>query len=290
MIIDVHSHVWKDADFCEPWVGDFSRVTRDSSANHNVGLHDYLAGTEGADVSVVFGLQARAAGVFITNDAVVDFVNELGRVRPTIGFMAVDPVDGEAAVEEVERCARDLGLQGLKLGLTYANISPLDPRTMRIFERANALRLPVVIHQSSVFSSAGNLVTASPLLLDEVASTFPDLPIIVAHLGDPWVEETITVMRRHRNMYADISCLYRRPSVAVRGLAAAKDYGVFDKLLFGTDYPVTTVSMTLSEIPRLAAKSRDLFGSPISEKDLEDLFHRPSLELLGLEMPELRHD
>lgn len=287
MIIDVHSHYWSDRHFCEPWLGDFARVTRDSNATHHVGLEDYLTGTAGADVSIVFGLQARAAGAFVPNDDVAEFARRLGSVRPTIAFMSVDPNDGEAAVQEVERCAQDLGMKGLKLGLTYANLSPLDPRSMRVFERANAFHLPVVIHQSSVFSSAGTLVTASPILLDQVATTFPELPIIIAHVGDPWVEETITVMRRHRNMFADISCLYRRPSIALRALAAAKDYGVFEKLLFGTDYPVTTVPTTLVEIEAIAARARDFFCPALTHTDVEALFQRPSLELLGLDMPSL---
>ena len=51
---------------------------------------------------------------------------------------------------------------------------------------------------------------AHPLLMDEVAMRYPDLKIIMAHLGHPWTVDTAVVVRKHPNVYADISGLFYR--------------------------------------------------------------------------------
>jgi hypothetical protein len=43
------------------------------------------------------------------------------------------------------------------------------------------------------------------ILLDDIAIQFPQLKMIVAHLGHPWIGETLVLIRKHPNLYSDIS-------------------------------------------------------------------------------------
>ena len=78
---------------------------------------------------------------------------------------------------------------------------------LRVFRTAERLGLPVMIHQGAIFANAGRLADSLPLLLDDVAIAFPDLRMVVAHIGHPWIYETVVVMRWHANIYADTSAI-----------------------------------------------------------------------------------
>jgi predicted TIM-barrel fold metal-dependent hydrolase len=50
-----------------------------------------------------------------------------------------------------------------------------------------------------------------PRLIDDVAIRFPDVKIVMAHLGHPWDGECIVTIRKHPNVYADCYALHYRP-------------------------------------------------------------------------------
>src|ERR1700733_2751201 len=87
--------------------------------------------------------------------------------------------------------------------------------------------------------------------LDQVAIRFPECKLILAHLGHPYEGECVAVIRKHPNVYADISALYYRPFQLYHSLMLVQEYGVWDKLLFGTDYPFTTVDASLDGVRAL---------------------------------------
>ena len=43
---------------------------------------------------------------------------------------------------------------------------------------------------------------AGTILIDEVALAFPELKIVMTHLGDPWISETVSMLIKHPNVYA----------------------------------------------------------------------------------------
>ena len=121
-----------------------------------------------------------------------------------------------------------------------------------------------------------------PRHLDPVAARFPDVKIIMAHLGHPYEGECIVTARKHPNVFVDISALHYRPWQLYQSLMLVQEYGVWDKLLFGTDYPFTTVDATLDGLRGL---NRMLEGTALPRLDarqIEALIHRDSLQLLGI--------
>ncbi len=139
----------------------------------------------------------------------------------------------------------DLGLVGCKLGPIYQNVDPLGPEFLRVCEALERLELPMLIHQGTTFARAGSLLQARPILLDEIALRYPKLKIVIAHIGHPWFDEAIAVVRRHPHVYADISGLVTRRWLLYQALVSAIEYRVEHKLLFGSDYPFFSARQTI---------------------------------------------
>jgi predicted TIM-barrel fold metal-dependent hydrolase len=284
LITDVHTHFWTPDHQGSPWTDGLGRVSTKLAAEEIdlVTVESYRQHVAPAERTIVFGLQAQASGIMVPNDAVAAFVREVG--GQTVGFMSVDPTRHDA-VDEMERCHADLGLVGIKLGPIYQGTSPLHPLTMRVFKTAERLELPVMIHQGAIFANAGRLPDANPLLLDDVATTFPDLRIVIAHMGHPWIYETAVVMRRHPNVFADTSAIASRPTILANALSAAKEYGVLAKVLFGSDSPMVASASASAALERTVARMQQIAHTPITDEELYEVLHRPSFDLLGIPAP-----
>ena len=109
----------------------------------------------------------------------------------------------------------------------------------------------MLIHQGTTFCENVSLELANPVLLQPLALQFPRLRMVIAHLGHPWIAETLVLIRKHRHLYSDISALYYRPWQFYNALVLAMEYGVLDRLLFGTDYPFTTPASTIEALRRV---------------------------------------
>ena len=159
-----------------------------------------------------------------------------------LGFGYVNPLLRRAE-KELRRQREELGLFGLKLYPCMDSYSPDDPNTFEVYEVAQALDIPVLFHQAGVPEAHDLLTHTDPTQIDVVAKNFPKMRIVLAHLGYPRVDETLYVLRKHKNVYADISWPYgniNHPSylwLLWRDLLTAMNLGVLQKLVFGTDYP-----------------------------------------------------
>lgn len=212
------------------------------------------------------------------NDAIAAYAQaHPGRV---IGFMSVDPML-PGALEEMAR-AYELGLRGLKLGPIYQGFHPLDGRAFAVYAKAAELGLPILIHQGTTFPRLAPLKVANPLLLEDVALAFPDLRIVIAHMGHPWMAETIVLIRKHPNLYADISALHYRPWQYYNGLILALEYGVQDKLLFGSDWPFATPAETAAGLRSINRFTEGTALPRVPDEVIEQIIGRDSLSLLGL--------
>ncbi len=199
-----------------------------------------------------------------------------------IGFCSVDPLDSDA-VEQLDDAIQNLKLKGLKMGPIYQNVAPYDPRFLAIMQRASDLRIPVLIHQGTTFCANVSLEISNPVQLQPLALQFPKLKVVIAHMGHPWINETLVLIRKNRNMFADISALYYRPWQFYNALVAAMEYGVLDRLLLGSDYPFTTPQSTMDAL-RLVNNITEGTRLPrIPDSQLEAMIHRNALELLEIE-------
>jgi hypothetical protein len=279
MIIDLHTHLCSLEHLSEAYINEASRVNIPREALIADPDRHY-EGTKGADRVVVLAFQAPFSGIVVPNDYVASYVKR--DPKRLVGFMSVDPND-PSSLEEIERAYYELGLRGLKLGPMYQNFHPGDKeKSYPIYEKAKNLGLPILFHMGTTYTRCSRLAFTRPILLEDVAIDFPELKMVVAHLGHPFEAETIVLIRKQPNVYADVSALFRRPWQLYNSLRLAYEYGVFGKLLFGTDFPFSTVEETvkgLFEVCRLARRAR---LPEIPEELVFEVVQRDSFALLGI--------
>ena len=118
--------------------------------------------------------------------------------------------------------------------------------------------------------------------LDAVAIRFPNVKIIMAHLGHPFENEAVVVVRKHPNVYTDVSALHYRPWQLYNSLMLVQEYGVWDKVLFGTDYPFTSVDASIDGLRALNGMVEGTNMPRLVPDEIEAMIYRDSLSLLGL--------
>ena len=106
--------------------------------------------------------------------------------------------------------------------------------------------------------------------------------MILAHLSHPYEGECIAVIRKHSNVFADISALHYRPFQLYQSLMLVQEYGVWGKVLFGTDYPFTTVKSTIDGLHSLNNMLQGTMLPRLDTQQIETMIYRDSLRLLGL--------
>ena len=115
-----------------------------------------------------------------------------------------------------------------------------------------------------------------------MAQLFPDLKIILAHLGNPWIAETIVVLRKHRHVFADVSGVAKQPWWHYNAFVLLQENGVLDKVLFGSDFPWATPENTVDALRKINDPAGGSAMPRILEEAIEALVHRDTLSLLGL--------
>jgi uncharacterized protein len=281
MIVDVHTHVWeRPAHLSDAFIADAKAAAGAAYKDIAVDLDEHWRAMEPVDRAIVLGFRARHVGVLVPNEYVAEYVGR--HPEKLIGFCSVDPHDADA-VEQLDHAVKRLGLRGLKVGPIYQNVHPQDERFLALMARAEALGVPVLIHQGTTFCSNVSLELANPILLQPIALKFPTLRMLIAHMGHPWIAETLVLIRKHPHFYTDISALYYRPWQFYNALVMAMEYGVLDKLLFGTDYPFTTPASTIEALKKVNDMAAGTNMPRIPEAKIEEMIHRNSLPLLGLD-------
>ncbi|CAG7605249.1 amidohydrolase family protein [Leucobacter soli] len=277
-ITDWHSHIWLPGqlgpEFGKQLDEHYAHVPSESGSPEH---HRRMMAESGVEQAVVIGLTSDHLGMDIPNEFVGDYVaSDPGRL---VGFSSVDPNRADAPAE-LRYALGEIGLRGVKLAPPYQDFHPHSEEAYRVYEVAAEHGAVILFHQGAVTHRRGVLEVAQPILLDRVARDFPELKIIVAHVGQPWFVEVVSMMRKHRNLYTDVSARCQRPAQLAKILEAVLDYDLQDRLLFGSDFPVFDPRAHASSFLSVAEESGDERLDGALVRDV--LFNRP-LSLLGLE-------
>jgi len=290
MVIDIHSHVPRssEADH-QPSPQDKAQARPDVAQTPRYTEEEFVQVMQVVDRAVVFNIAAARGATDIdrfmgsarqVNDETAAFVRKHG--ERFIGFLSVHPDDADC-LEEIERGVSDLGLRGIKLGPNYQHFHPLSEAAFKIYKQAQARGLPIMFHQGTSPVRYAELDYAHPRHIDPIAIAFPDLKIIMAHMGHPWQIDCIVTIRKHPHVYADVSALFYRPWSYYNSMRLATEWSVLPKLLFGSDFPAAG---TPTEAMAGLRKVNDLIVGtalpPVPPDAIEAIIHRNSLELLGL--------
>jgi predicted TIM-barrel fold metal-dependent hydrolase len=292
MIVDCHTHIWQSPDqLGQLDLGSSAKGVRkrvSSSIASGRGLFrsvpaadadHHWAESTAVDKSIVLGFKSRYLHAEIPNRYVAEYVSR--SPQKLIGFAGIDPTE-ESAVDEVRTVKEDLRLRGITVSPPNQDFHPSDSRAMDVYFEAENLGMPVLFHPSGQFTEQSKLEYGRPYLLDEVARSFPRLRIVVATLGQPWVDETICMLGKHPNVFADVSGLLSRPWQAYNALVSVYQHGVIDKLLFGSDFPYTSAIECIEALYSINQIAQGTNLPLVPREALRGIVERDALALLGI--------
>jgi predicted TIM-barrel fold metal-dependent hydrolase len=276
---NIHSHAWDQTLHLAPETVREAEIARGFPLDLTVKIDPFLEDNAPFEKVVVFGMKARRSGFWVPDDYIAAFVAQ--SPRKLLGFASCDPTQ-PGYLEELRRGIDELGLVGVKLGPMYAGFDPRDERCQPVYAFSQERGLPILFHTGTTFIRAAPLGFTRPWLFDDVAIAYPELRLVLAHVGHPFSEECLVVIRKHPHVYADISAIYYRPWQFYNTMIAAQEYKVTHKLLFGTDYPFAGGVDSIEGLRGVNHIVGDSGLPRVSEEVMEDILHRDSLALLGI--------
>jgi predicted TIM-barrel fold metal-dependent hydrolase len=193
----------------------------------------------GVDKGVILGQDLRSVerNEFRNYTLPNEFLKKIADRYPDrfVPFGAVDPRKDDA-IQKLKTLAVDYGFKGIKLHCDALGLYPNDRLLDPIYQKCVEYGLIVLHHTGTTGLGYCKIKFGHPQDLDDVAQDYPELKIICAHFGWPWMEECFAVATRNPNVYVDISgwlAKYFPPLLITYMNGLLKD-----KMLFGTDYPM----------------------------------------------------
>jgi len=206
---------------------------------------------------VVFTVDSPKEERKITNEEIAKLAHENSDVA--IPFASINPHRGEAGVREARRLIKDFGVKGFKFHPSVQDFNPNDRMAYPLYEAIAEAKLPALFHTGQTGVGAGTpggggirLKYSNPMLLDDVAADFPDMPIVLAHPSFPWQEEALSVATHKPQVYIDLSGW--SPKYFPPILVQYANTLLKDKILFGSDYPVMAPERWVAEFEKLPIK------------------------------------
>jgi uncharacterized protein len=227
-IIDIHTHAWPDS-VAEKAVTSLTHsgtltASYDGSIVGLLGAMD----VSGVDCSVVQPVATKPSQVAGIND----WVAGISSAR-IIGFGAMHP-DAEDPAAEIARMAT-LGIRGFKLHPEHQAFAPDEPRMAAIYDAAVAHDMTILFHAGH--DELHETLRGTPESFAAVLDAYPDLRVVLAHLGGYRVWNHVAEVLVGRDVYLDTAyTLGHLPDADFVEIVHA--HGA-EKVLFGSDGPWT---------------------------------------------------
>ncbi|MBI4482978.1 MAG: amidohydrolase [Acidobacteria bacterium] len=117
-----------------------------------------------------------------------------------VGLAGYNPFRIKDSLKEIEEAVKVHGFKGVYVHIYGFDIPLNDPKMYPLYAKCVELDIPVSLQVGHVLEAMPS-ENARPIYLDRVACDFPDLKIVGAHTGWPWVEELISVCYKWDNIY-----------------------------------------------------------------------------------------
>jgi predicted TIM-barrel fold metal-dependent hydrolase len=258
--IDVHTHAWKSA----LQVDDKPTEQQEAMGRYFRYQPQHQTVPEMAAMYrklkmafVVFTVDSPKEPKKISNEEIAELAHKHSDVA--IPFASINPHRGEEGVREARRLIMDYGVKGFKFHPTVQEFFPNDRLAYPLYEAIAEAKLPALFHTGQTGVGAGTrgggglrLKYSNPLVLDDVAADFPDMPIVLAHPSFPWQEEALSVATHKPQVYIDLSGW--SPKYFPPILVQYANTLLRDKILFGSDYPALSPEKWVEEFDKLPIK------------------------------------
>jgi len=149
-------------------------------------------------------------------------------------------------------------VKALKFYPGYEPFYPNDIRFKVVYEMAIEYDVPVMFHSGDTYAPTGRIKYSHPIHIDDLAVDYPDLKIVICHVGNPWIKDCMEVVYKNKNVYADISGLVlgdfssKFEKYMKKGIEEMITYAGNPKyLLYGTDWPISNMKSYLKFMKNL---------------------------------------
>jgi hypothetical protein len=200
----------------------------------------------------------------------------------------------EGAIDEVERCV-ELGAIALgELGQSYGGYYANDKRCYPLWEKCQELGVPVIIHPGFAQPTPARIKYADFSAIDDIAIDFPDLKLVLCHMGYPQYEICSFLVQKHTNVYTDVAWFASLAGLDRLALSKyhpqidyayyfhlvypliyhlSQTFGDTDKILFGTDWNSSSPRRFVEILEHINELTKKLKLPKIPDETIHNLLH-----------------
>lgn len=236
-------------EFSLPWKNSSPEMLRPMAGESDeTPLDELFADFDRCGISkaVIIGRE-----VFEKEGATPEHIAHLVKQYPerfVAGFAGMDPYRGMTGVRQTEKAIKDLGLKGVAFDTFEVQAFADDRVYYPFYTKISELGGAVVLTTGATPRQHNTMAYSTPVPIDQVASDFPELRVLIRHTGWPWVREAIAVAMRHKNVYLEFSLFYDFPGV--EDFVKAANVVVPDQVVYASAYPVDPLN-TLDKFKQL---------------------------------------
>jgi len=269
-IIDFHVHIglkehWHD------WVHSYQKTSQTEYYKRYEEMIDpgkfsiYLKRHQIKKAVILPEISPITTGI-VSNEYVVEFCQGYDIFLP---FCTINPFLVSNPGQEFKKYIK-MGAKGIKLYPSYNHFYPNENRIYPLYSLAQEHNLPVLIHTGSSVFKGSKIKYADPIYLDDIATDFPDLRLLMAHSGRGlWYEKAFFLSRLHPNLYLEISGL---PPKNLLNYFPDMEKNI-DKFVYGSDWPgIRTINCNIEAIKKL----------PLAKDSIKKILYGNAARILGL--------
>jgi len=150
-------------------------------------------------------------------DTTLEEVAQYVRTHPDrfVGLAGYNPFRIKESLREIEVAVREHGFKGVYVHIYGFDIPLHDPKMYPLYAKCVELDVPVSMQVGHVLEAMPS-EHARPIYLDRVACDFPDLKMVGAHTGWPWVDELLSVCYKWEHIWFGVDAWmpkYLKPEI-----------------------------------------------------------------------------
>ncbi len=269
-VIDFHVHIGRKEHWHE-WVHTFQRSAQTEYYDRYEEMiqperfADYLRSHSIEKAVILAEICPITTGV-VPNEYVFEFCQGIDLFLP---FCTINPLLARQPAREFKKYIK-MGAKGLKLYPSYNHFYPNEDKIYPLYGLAEEHKLPVLVHTGSSIFKGSKIKYADPIYLDDVATDFPELSLLMAHSGRGlWNEKAFFLSRLHPNLFLEISGL---PPRKLLNYFPDMEKNI-DKFVYGSDWPgIKTINSNIKAIKEL----------PLAEKSIRKILYANAARILRI--------
>lgn len=263
-VIDCHTHCFPD-DLAERAVGRLVssyKVTPsfDGTVNGLIAQMD----AAGFEASVVVPVATKPSQVEPINTWAMEI-----KTDRVICFGAMHPGYPDPK-KELARI-RAAGIKGIKLHPNWQDYQPEDPIAFPIYEALTELGMIAYFHGGDELEKWPIPIASTPKALAEVHQRFPEMRMVVAHMGGYRMWDGVEDHLIGTGVWFDVSACFPEDLPDERLVRMMRAHGM-DKIVYGSDSPC---GPPVSQLQRM-------LSLPLTDEEKEILCSINAIRLLGL--------